>query len=70
VLVFELNFDKKMDAEEPVAIHWLLMKKSNKEKKQRHMYWIHPIIDRSEKRLFFTLYANMQANPDKVFLFA
>ena len=60
-----------MEAEEALAIYWLQIQKRKEEKKQNCMYWIHPILtDRSEKGLFVTLYGDLRANPDKLFLFA
>ena len=52
-----------------LALYWLQIQKRKEEKKRNRMYWIHP-IDRSEKGLFVTLYADLRANPDKFFLFA
>ena len=54
-----------MEVEEALAIYWLPIQKCKEEKKRNRMYWIHPILtDRSKKRLFVTLYADLRANPD------
>ena len=60
-----------MEVEEALAIYWLQIQKRKEEKKRNRIYWIHPILtDRSEKGLFVTLYADLQASPNKFFLFA
>ena len=47
----------KMEVEETLAIYRLQIQKRKEEKKQ----------NRCEKGLFVTLYADLRANPDKVF---
>ena len=63
-----------MEAEDATAIVFLLAKlrkaKEKKRKRQRK-HWVHPLLqDRSEKRLFITLYPDLRSNPDKFLAFA
>ena len=62
-----------MEVAEAAAILLLtkFSKIEKKRKEQERSYWVLPLLcDRSQKGLFFTLYGDLRAHPDKLFLFA
>ena len=63
-----------MEAEDATAFVLLLAKlrkAKQKKKKNQRKHLVHPLLrDRSEKRLFITLYADLTSNPDKFLAFA